>query len=294
MYSDPYSIMEFIETLPWDHDSSPNVYMKNSIDDDAIAVDNDAIAVKVISKDKSRKAISGQLAKIRYSDLPKIEKLGDLSELALPQGAGLFEASHFTYYYDSSPHILALEFNIIAPRHKALGDYLVNKLFNHPTVHLDEAVFHPIIRGDVLDQVMAMGPVGEMILAVRRDGISEIDAADDKLGTALKAQAAYAPEMAEVGFYLSRKKHSRTGGGDQNFKQRVLGTIRKFLHLFSKASVKVEDEKGQLVEKNLLSDKLIHTVTTSQKSLSQDEMLSRIDEAYALNSSLLRANSQQN
>lgn len=283
--ADPLKIMEVIESLPWDHNKSPNIYMGNNSDDDVVAA-------KILSKDAKKQSISGQIAKIRYSDLPKVEQLGNLADLKLPDGAGLFDSAHFTYFYDQVPNILALESNVLAPRNKAFADYLVEKLFNHPTVELDEASFTPIIQGNVIDQVLAMGNVGELVLAVRRDGISEIDAADNKLGTALKAQAEYAPEMEVVGIRLSRKKHKRSGGGGEAFKDRIFGTIRKFLPLFETATVRVEDGHGHLVPKNLLSDKLTHVVTSSEKNISSAAMLASIAEAYSSNASLLRVETQ--
>ena len=53
---------------------------------------------------------SGQLSRIRYNALPQIEKEGNVKNLRLGTGEGLYEAAHFVYFLKSN--ILAMELNI--------------------------------------------------------------------------------------------------------------------------------------------------------------------------------------
>lgn len=226
--------------------------------------------------------------------MPQVENAGNISDLLLPSGAGLYEAAHFTLFTDIAPHILAMESNQTAPRHTALANYLVQKLRGHPTIPLDRAFFSPIFRGDVIDQIMRMGSIAELELSIRRDGISEIEAADEMLGTALRAQANYAPEMANVGIYLKREKYARSGGGGRQLKERVGRIIQRFLPLFSEAKVRIEssgDDGGRLVTKDLLQDKMIHEVSVTQEtngSINSADMFEKIEQAYQANRDLLQ------
>ena len=102
---------------------------------------------------------SGQLSRIRYNALPQIEKEGNVKNLRLGTGDGLYEAAHFVYFLKSN--ILAMELNIHAPRPETFGKYLVHKLKDHRSVLLDNIFCNPIIRGDTLDEVLHMGNIAE-------------------------------------------------------------------------------------------------------------------------------------
>lgn len=281
--SDPLSVFGYIGGLPFQRNANPNAYLIDS---------NDVTAVRVSTQNPQ--SVSGQCAKIRYSALPQVENAGSISDLQLPTGAGLYEAAHFTLFTDVTPHVLAMEFNQIAPRHTALANYLVQKLYGHPTIPLDRAFFSPIYRGDVIDQIMQMGKIAELELSIRRDGISEIEAADEMLGTALRAQANYAPEMASVGIYLKREKYARSGGGGQQLKERVGRIVQRFLPLFSEAKVRIESSRGdggRLVTKDLLQDKMIHEVSITREAngtIDSADMFEKIEQAYQANRDLLQ------
>jgi hypothetical protein len=277
--ADVAQVLSYISTLPFQHDGDPTAYMRNGLD---------KIAVKIIHQ--AQDFVSGQLSRIRYSALPQVENQGSVENLKLQEGAGLYEAAHFVYFFNGTSNLLAVELNIHAPRPETFGKYLVEKLKHHRTIFLDDVSCSPIIRGDVLDEVLRMGSIAELSLAVRRDAISEIEAADrtGKLGNALRAQAEYSPSMSIVGIYMKRENYSRHGGIGMQEKKDILGIIRKVAPALHKAKVKVESQtgdNGSLLERNLLSDKFVHivrAVRNSDGTIDSEDMIGKIREAVEI------------
>jgi hypothetical protein len=277
--ADVSQALSYIASLPFQHDSDPTAYMRNG---------SDKVAVKIIQQ--TQDFVSGQLSRIRYDALPQVENQGAIENLKLQKGAGLYEASHFVYFFNETPNLLAVELNIHAPRPETFGKYLVEKLKHHRTILLDDISCSPIIRGDVLDEVLSMGSIAELSLSVRRDAISEIEAADKtgKLGNALRAQAEYSPSMSIVGVYMKRENYSRHGGIGAQEKRSLLGIIKRVAPALHKAKVKVEGQtgdKGSLVERNLLSDKFVHivkAVRNNDGTIDGEDMIGKIQEAVEI------------
>lgn len=275
--SDIPAVFRFVSQLTWDENAEPSAY-------EPAGDGYDAVRVARFIED----GVLGQLARSRRRGLPPLEYHGSVRPLVLPANHGLYEAAHFGLFWDRSIPILAMEFNLHAPRHPTLAAYLKTKLHDSP-VEFDDATFTPLIKGDILDQIERAGAIGKIDLAVRRDAISEIRAADKRLGTALTVQASYAPEMATVGVSFSREKYSKSGGGGQDLKRAVLRLIRRRPSAFVRAKMAVEQNVGSrahLHMYDLLRDQWVHEVTVPYQrdnTINSRRMLDNIRQLYVAN-----------
>jgi hypothetical protein len=278
MSADNQAVFWHVSQLEWNPTAGDSAYQR----------DNDGfVALKIDALEETY--VLGQLARSRRQGIPPVEVAGEVGPLELPENGGLFEAAHFGLFWDMGRPILAMEYNPYAPRQGRLGRYLLEKLRGRPGVFLDDATFTPIIRGDVLDQLLQSGPLVSLELSVVRDTVTDLNGAaqQGRLGAALKAQATISQEMQTVGIRLHRGRR-RSGGAGERLKREIVAFISgNRASGITRAKAKVErtrNGKARVTELDLLADRWVHEVTVPRlenRGIDTRSMHSEIRRVYS-------------
>src|SRR6266545_3516700 len=93
-----------------------------------------------------------RIANVRRSGLPQVERGGRLSRLDIPAESGLVEQIHVVWFPQG---IIGSEFNFYGPRLSRLGRYLAVKALDM----CPELSFEPLLREDIVQQLMRLGDV---------------------------------------------------------------------------------------------------------------------------------------
>jgi hypothetical protein len=143
-----------------------------------------------------------RLARIRRSDVPQSELGGQLTPVALPEGAGLYEATHMVFFEDD---IVGVEFNFYGPRPTRFEPYLRQLLGDVATPFFLE----PLLRRDAESKLRAQTGLRLLQMKIRPSLIEAVRQADTRLGAALDAQlTAGQPDM--LGLYLQAEPRDRS------------------------------------------------------------------------------------
>lgn len=124
-----------------------------------------------------------RFCQIRRTGLPQLEQAGRVSDLNIAADAGLLEPIHVAFFRDN---IVGADFNFYGPRLSRLGNYLRVKSENAVPM----AVFHPLLRNDVAEQLDHLIELRLFNLKVKPAYIETIRQADTSLGEAFAATAA--------------------------------------------------------------------------------------------------------
>lgn len=275
--ADLQSVLNVIDQLPWDKNLPENAY----------EVDNDGhVAVKIVRFGANR--AFGQLAKSRSSALPLVDKLGKIEPLKLGPDEALFEASHFGLFWDRHHCILVLEYNQHAPRHKRLGDYLTNKLFNHKSAFLDSARFRPMVKKGPVERMLEHEELGLLEMTFFRDVLDELGEHEryNDLYNAMKINADAAPGLEVVRFGVRASAASKRArvGFKPSWLKHLARMVRDHADRFLSAKVEMYPKMGNdLVDINLLSDKWVQSLivpTLDGRTIDSTAMLSQIEQLY--------------
>lgn len=74
--------------------------------------------------DRLRRPFHTRMGKIRRSDLPQVEREGDLQDLDIPRDSGLIEQAHFAFFDNN---VVGMVFNFYGPRAGSFAHYLREK-----------------------------------------------------------------------------------------------------------------------------------------------------------------------
>ncbi len=233
-------------------------------------------------KEISTNTICGQFAKIRQRDFPRVIDDTSVNDLALPSDSALYEDSHFVYF--TSADILAIEFNIHAPRHRSLQEYLKQAALKFG-IPVDEVFIDFLITPNSLDKLQQMGNLLEFEVTVKAGNL------------ALSGQTRISrvfpnfqglPANARLKFFVKRgrvKKGQPTTLGVQILDEaqalwRDEAGLLESLRLVGESRT----QPGQKVELDFFEDKYVTTIeverTGSGRTLDSSDMFSKIVEYF--------------
>lgn len=187
---------------------------------------------------------------IRRGGLPRLENAGALSDLTIPQDAGLVELTHCVSFEHG---IVGAVFNFYGPRPSRFASYL-NSRAQLPQPAEMEALLHQ----DVHRRFARLNNLKLLDLKVRPAFIETLEEADQDLGSAFAAaREAGGAEHVQIVLRSGRARR-------EHLADRVLGFVRTLLHrddLQENAErfvVKGFDRDAERVEElDLLNDKLV-------------------------------------
>lgn len=117
---------------------------------------------------------------IRRTGLPQLEQAGNVTDLDIAANAGLMEPVHVLFFPDN---IVGADFNFYGPRLSRLGYYLHVKSARATPL----AVFHPLLRLDVAEQLNHLAELRLFDLKLKASYIETVRQADASLGDAFAA-----------------------------------------------------------------------------------------------------------
>ncbi|MCU1669461.1 MAG: hypothetical protein JWP40_2388 [Blastococcus sp.] len=258
-----------LDKLPFGDEAKGGRYVVSSGDDLCAFVDSDP----------KRTPVRVRLARIRRSGMPQSELAGILTPVQLPDGAGLYEATHMVFFKN---HIVGVEFNFYGPRPRRFEPYLRRLLGDVTTPFFLE----PLIRRDAESKLRDQEGLRLFQLKIRPSSIAVVEAADRSLGAALRAQqTAGAPDM--LGLYLQAEPKNRRAQLAPRLLEatRVLARrqrIREEAELFL---VKGVGQDGRVNKIDVLSDGLISrrdvpVMDGTARVVSSDKMYEQIEAAH--------------
>lgn len=204
-----------------------------------------------------------RLGVIRRGGLPRLENAGALSDLTIPQDAGLVELTHCAAFEHG---IVGAVFNFYGPRPNRLASYL------NARAHLPQpAEMEALLRQDVQQRFDRLENLKLLDLKVRPAFVDTLEEANQDLGSAFAAaRDAGGAEHVQIVLRSGRARRDHLAG-------RVTGFVSNLLHrddLQDNAErfvVKGFDRDAQRVEElDLLNDKLV-----SKKSIVRQNARSR-------------------
>ena len=274
--ADVPAALNYIKGLPFNSKARPSAYIEE--EDDA----EELTSVRFFYEEDD--FILGQLARKRTNGLPLVEKEGALYPLNIEEGSGIHEAAHFVYI--KRDRRLIFENNAYAPKVSTLAAYLVKKLYGDNDIHLDEAFFRPILRGNAIDQFLNQrGSVAELEIEVHKNYIDQVRSLDDELGTALENAKAISVETERVSVIFRRGKGKRRGG-IRDIKGRIAPLARRNPEAFEKIKGLVKPDStdtGRVIPFNLLEDKLVYNLdvkTDAFRHIDSEEMFAEMLRFY--------------
>lgn len=140
--------------------------------------DDTVLAVFVTSH---KYPIKIQFGRIKRSDLPMVEKAGEISALQIEQEAGIIDWSHIVIFSDG---IVAAEFNRDAPRIARLSEYLA---FKTRGIIENSPRFLPLFQRAVLEELENFDEVSILEIEALTSDADAIAEADKNLGAAFNA-----------------------------------------------------------------------------------------------------------
>jgi hypothetical protein len=238
---DPAPALNVINLLPF-ADSPVGRYLVDDV--------GNAVCVWPGVQDASR---SLRFCQIRRTGLPQLERAGQVSDLNIAADAGLLEPVHVMFFADN---IVGADFNFYGPRLSRLGYYLRIKSGN--VVPL--ALFHPLLRLDVAEQLEHLTEIRLFDLKVKGSYVETVRQADASLGDAFAANARVLDgDVDELELVLRPSKEARQGA-----LQRLMLPLRRLVHApelreyASRFQVRGKhDETGRVEVIDLLRDQLI-------------------------------------
>lgn len=194
-----------------------------------------------------------RFCQIRRTGLPQLEQAGTVSDLNIAANAGLLEPVHVVFFSDN---IVGADFNFYGPRLSRLGYYLRVKSGNAVPL----ALFNPLLRHDVAEQLDHLTEIRLFDLKVKASYVDAIRRADASLGDAFAANARVLDnEVEELELVLSPLKDARGGALKRliaPLKTLVGGTeLRENVERFRVRGK--HDETGKVETIDLLRDQLI-------------------------------------
>lgn len=257
--------MSRLANLPW---SDKGRYLING-EGDRLAIWPDSVEYPIRLK----------FGRTRLSQLPTLEKGGQISPLEIEDDAGLLEACHVIIYQDG---YVAAEFNFDGPRIKALGEYLFakrNELQEKP-------VFRPLFQRDIVELVERMTTV--QLLELRGEPY-----ADGILGEADRDLAAAYSTIRDLG---ANKSVGLRLSAEQRPDSRLRQLAKRLVRLVAlkpgdvREKVKVLQLKGftaegradevDMLEDHLIATRTIERQTKKSKAVLSSAAYAAIDDAY--------------
>lgn len=255
--ADLASALRYVADLPFDKNADPTAYLTE---------EDGAAALSTHILDEQGDSIAGIVGRTRYDDVPQVEVGGRFEYISVPDGGGVFEGTHFVYY--PARDLALFDFNVRAPRWKALGGYLVEKLRDHPDVALDAVEFTPQVAANAIeDLINNRGALGKIKLKVFTDALELVDANADELGNALHELRRVAPTAEVVTLEIGSQKATRKGLLPQSIKDSIVNLARNVPQALGLLSGNVEaspSSEGELEPFDLLQDKITHQVVVAE------------------------------
>ena len=246
--------LRFIEALPRDEAKDPNGFF--SVEG---GESNVSLRIAIDEGDY----IAGLFGKRRIYGLPTMENSSGLIYRVGTKGDrdGIYEGAHFVYFIKERK--LFLERSQYTPRKTTLQLFISNKLYQHPTVHIDNVFFRSVVRNDVDKILTRYGDITGFEIDVDQDYLDDIERYDGKLGSMLRTLKELVPEGQQIRFGRSTKRYQRVGGMSEA-KPFILGLLDNAPEAISRAiaTVKFEDERrGPAVPINLITEETGYPVT---------------------------------
>jgi hypothetical protein len=210
-----------------------------------------------------------RFCQIRRTGLPQLEQAGTVSDLNIAADAGLLEPVHVVFFPDN---IVGADFNFYGPRISRLGYYLSIKSNNL----IRPALFYPLLRYDVAEQLDHLTEIRLFDLRVKASYINTIRKADESLGAAFAANAeVLGGDVEELELVLRPTKNTR-----HSARERLFGFLKTLVrgHELRENVERLRvsgkhDETGKVELIDLLRDQLIvrkHVLRLGERSRAVD------------------------
>lgn len=145
-----------------------------------------------------------RFCQIRRTGLPQLEQAGNVTDLNIAADAGLLEPIHVVFF---PGNIVGIEYNHYGPRLSRLGYYLRVKSNNAVPL----AMFYPLLRGDVAEQLDRLEEIRLFTLKIRPNYTNVVRQADRSLGDAFAANARVLNDPEEIEVSIKPCKNARHG-----------------------------------------------------------------------------------
>lgn len=225
-----------------------------------------------------------RLAVVRRESLPQVENRGALSDLEIARSAGLAEQSHIAFF---PGNVVGSEFNFYGPRLTRLGPYLEKVI----PAEVSDVRFAPLVRGDAWDEVAQLGEIRLMRMRIRPSYASRVREANETLGQAFSAAAAYG-SAEDVEITLRAAPYRR----ESHLAARVRETLNRFRKSDGLGGADspvvlqvggIDSRTGCMTTIDVLSDKLVSmqqitTLNSRTRVLNSESAYSAIHKAYAV------------
>lgn len=195
-----------------------------------------------------------QFCRIRRSDLPMLERRGDISELNIDPDMGLLEPIHIVFFPNN---VVGFEYNHYGPRLSRLGRHL-HRITDGEVKNL---TFHPQLRNDALRQLERLRDIRIFDFAIRPSYLSQIKECYEDFGIALGAQALLGEELQRLSLVLSPSKYGRVSTL-YKLKEQIIGLLKMPGFHAHAERLQVRGrcfDTGRVETLDLLSDRLVST-----------------------------------
>jgi len=219
-----------------------------------------------------------EFGRTRRDNLPEIERKGIKKTLSIAEDAGLIDISHLVIFSDG---FVAAEFNRDAPRIRKLGDYLMFKGRNLPSVPR----FQRLFERDIIDKIEDLSNVKFLEIEIPPDNIEIVKKADKSLAHAFEAQQQVSKSKT-LGLYFNSRDSS-----DGRLKNLSLALVQAMRgvdgdDVFEKLQIRGTDPSTRrprtlnLLEDYLVADVNFERSSKKARSVQTDAAFRAIEEVY--------------
>ena len=267
------------EPLPFDHVAALKHIEGLPFNVAGAYIDNEDGTFTSCHVDRLKSPSRIQLASVRRSMLPQIERQGKRSKLRIQDDEGLFEPTHIVFFPDN---IIGAEFNFYGPRPTRLKTYFNEKLPGKPRIDIQM-----LPDKQTIQRLDGMSEITLFRLRMRASYASVLSNAKRSLGDALEqASDACGAEDIEVIMrprVRSKGKLSAAVGGIVRFLMKRQDVYENVERLDVRGRKSNTDEVQQI---DMLNDRLntikhVARAAVKYRAVSSDSMYEAIEAAYS-------------
>lgn len=217
------------------------------------------------------------LYEIRHSDLPSIERGGDIEDLDLVADAGLAEGIHACFFPRS---VVGILYNHYGPRSNRLADYMNHKANLAPKIALQ-----PLIRADVLAQLEDLKQINLLDLKVPVSEAALLQQNHRGLySTIMSAQQLATSRSVVLALGLDRRNEDATNGVKRLIRSLVQRGRAGSFDRLKVRGVNRWTESSEMID--ILAEKIavkkeVRTRSDESRTVADDSAREAIGNAYA-------------
>jgi hypothetical protein len=243
---------------------------------------------EVLLKSVSNTKILGCIGDSRITDLPFLEKQGNVSPLKIEKDEGIFDAMHFYITKNvKGKWIIVYEFNFYAPRITALNIYVQNKIKNM----VDYVAINPV-SGETVTQILKrIKTIKKINMGIHAQ--ADVSGLSSGLADALKAlRQEQNGTFVELAFSVRYAREKSLAGNIIENIPAFFKTISPEISMEYFKIAGTRKDNGQKEEVNLMDiilreRKTVEKLAKDHRFVDPDKMYIALEEAYLTHKSLV-------